>query len=541
MATESATPMNAAAEKMTGTSAHAFITKHQAHVQGVLSCFDRLIFKGYLPFCQPGAMEAFLWQKGVLLKDFKSFVIAKSEAVKEHALALAQKAGRPYIYLNRATRKEEEVAAIVSRDKVTQGLICVLGTVEQCPSFKLRYGKDRPHLVQAYPRCLCLYFYFVDRRYGLMHVRLQTWFPFVIQVYLNGHEWLARQMDQHGVAYERLDNAFIGLGDAPRAQRFADQLAHQNWPRVLAALARRVNPRLRDILAGLSYYWVIDQAEYSTDILFEDRAALKGLYAQLLRHATVCFSAEDVMTFLGRKLNGNFQGEVLTDFKRRWPGARVKHRLKGNWIKMYDKHGCVLRIETVINQPYEFRIRRQGIRQGQKVTGWFPMSKGVANAYRYAEVARAANFRYLEALSVVDDPSSAYRLLDRLCEPITRHQRRFRALNPLRRSEANLFASVLRGEHFIHGFRNRDIAAGIGLSTPPDLATRKRQSACISRKLQLLRAHGLIAKIPRARRYRLTLWGATLMTAVILLRQQDLPPRLETPQPPQAQDIHTKT
>ena len=533
--------MNNSTTKTSGIALHPFVKKHQAHITGVLSCFDRIIFKGYLPFCQPGAMEAFLWQQGVLLKDFKSFALSCSEAVKAHALMIAQKAGRPYVYLNRATRKEEQVAALAARDGITQGLICVLGTLEQCPSFKLRYGTGRPQLTQAYPRCLCLYFYFIDRVFGLMHVRLQTWFPFVIQVYLNGHEWLARQMDRHGLAYQQLDNAFLQLDDAERAQRFADRLAHQNWPRLLAALARRTNPHLQKLLTGLTYYWVIDQAEYSTDILFEDRAALKSLYAPLLRHATVCFSAEDVMTFLGRKLNGNFQGEVLTDLKRRWQGARVKHRLKGNWIKMYDKHGCVLRIETVINQPYEFRVRRQGKRQGAVVTGWFPMAKGVANAYRYAEVARAANLRYLEALAVVDDPSAAYRLLDRLCEPTRHHQKRFRGLNPLRREEVNLFASVLRGEHFIQGFRNRDVAAGIGLSRPADLITRKRQSACVSRKLQLLRGHGLIAKIPHARRYRLTLCGATLMTAAVLLRQQHLPVTLQTTAQTPCPNFHTKT
>jgi len=533
--------MSNASSPSTQSSSLGFVEKHQAHITGQLSCFDRMIFKGYLPFCQPGAMEAFLWKQSVLLKDFKSFAVRSSDAIKQHALAIARKAGRPYIYLNRAKRKEEEVAALIQRDHLTQGLVCVLGTVEQCPSFKLRYGDKRPKLISDYPRCLCLYFYFIDKRYGLMHVRLQTWFPFVIQVYLNGHEWLARQMDRHGLGYQRLDNAFIQLSDAGRTQRFADQLAHQNWPRVLSALARRVNPHFRGLLTGLSYYWVIDQAEYSTDILFEDRAALKDLYTKLLRHATVCFSAEDVMTFLGRKLNGNFQGEVLTDFKHRWQGARVKHRLKGNWIKMYDKHGCVLRIETVINQPYEFRVRRQGIRQGEVVTGWFPMSKGVANAYRYAEVARAANLRYLEALSVVDDPSRAYGLLDRLCEPITRRQKRFRALNPLRHSELSLFSSVLRGEHCIHGFRNRDIAAGLGLNTAADLPSRKRQSARVSRKLQLLRAHGLIARIPRARRYRLTLTGATLMTAVLLLRHQDLPAKLHVTQPEACQNIHQKT
>src|SRR2546425_1179752 len=503
---------------------HPFCRKHSAHITGVLSCFDRIIFKGYLPFCRPEVLSAFLWQRGVLLKDFKPFVSSCSEAIKNHAMSIAKKAARPYLYLNRAKDKEAQVSAIVARDQITEGLICVLATLEQCPSFKLCSAANGLKLSAAVPRCLCIYFYFIDRVFGRMHVRLQTWFPFTVQVYINGHEWLARQLDRHGIEYQRLDNAFIRLQDTRRVQRFADRLAnHQNWPRVLGALARRANPHLRGLLKGLSYYWIIDQAEYSTDILFEDRAALKGLYSKLLQHATVCFSAEDVMSFLGRKLNWNFQGEVLTDCKRRCQGTRIKHRLKGNWIKMYDKHGRVLRIDTGINRPYEFRVRRQGLRQGKVVKGWFPMAKGVANSYRYAQVAQGANLRYLEALSVVDDPACAYRLLDRLCEPITRRQRRYRGLNPLRRSEINLFASVLRGEHFSRGSRNRDVSLGIGLTGSGSSSQRKRQSACVSRKLRLLRAHGLIAKISHARRYRLTLCGATLMTAALLARHHELP------------------
>jgi hypothetical protein len=513
-----------------GHDSNRFIQKHARHVTGVISCFDRMIFKGYLPFCRPEALSFFLWQKGVKLKDFKPFVIACSERIKSHAMEVAKKAARPYVYLNRADQKESTVAALMASDPIKQGLICVLATLEQCSSFKVCGGAGALKLSHTTPRCLCIYYYFVDRIFGPMHVRLQTWFPFTVQVYLNGHEWLARQMDRHGLEYERLDNAFLRLEDPVRAQRFADRLAHQTWPRILGALARRANPLFGQLLQGLSHYWVIDQAEYSTDVLFEDRAALKDLYSKLLQHATVCFSAEEVMTFLGRKLNGNFQGEVLTDCKRRWQGARIKHRLKGNWIKMYDKHGRVLRIETVINQPYEFRIRRQGRRQGKTITGWFPMSKGVANCYRYGEVAQSANWRYLEALSVVDDPAGAYRLLHRLCEPTTQHQKRFRGLNPLRQAEVNLFASVLRGEHFIHGFRNRDVARALGRNPPPDLQQRKRHSARISRKLQLLRAHGLIAKIPHARRYRLTVCGATFMTAAVLLRNQDLPTHLQQAQ-----------
>jgi hypothetical protein len=499
-----------------------FIIKHQAKIMGTISCFDRIIFKGYLPISYAQGMESFLNRKGILLKDFKRFASSCSDTLKEHAIEAARKTGRPFIYLNSPIRKEEQAREIAGRDGITQGLICVFSIVEACHSFKLKYGDGKPLLTSSTPRCLCLYFYYLDREFGLMHVRLQTWFPFTVQIYLNGHEWLARKMAQHDIGHKQVENAFVQIDDCQRAQRFADKFINKDFPRILEALARKSNPLLRDLLAGMHHYWVIDQAEYATDILFADRATLKDLYQKLLRHATVCFSAEDVLTFLGRKLNGNFRGEVNNSFKKRWPGARVKHRMKGNWIKMYDKHGCVLRIETVINHPYEFRVRREGKRQGEWAMGWYPMAKRVSNLYRYAEVCLSANRAYLDALAAVDDPSETYALLSALCQPVTKNGRRRRALNPLSKRDIALFAAVLRGEHFIHGFRNRDLAQHLNVHYSNDPRERKRQSARITRLIQLLHAHHLIAKIPRSRRYRITSKGTSLMAAAVHLYEHDI-------------------
>ena len=500
-----------------------FIIEHQAKITGVLSCFDRILFKGYLPISYPKSMEIFLDHQGILYKDFKPFAQDCSERIKQEAMEAARKAGRPYIRLKTPVRKEDEAREIARRDGITRGLVCVLGAQEASPSFRLAYGEGRPRLVRCEPHCLCLYFYYLDREFGLMHVRIPTWFPFTVQVCLNGHEWLARKMGQHGIAYTQVDNAFTAIEDPERAQRFADHFEKKNFPRVLEAFAKKVNPLLKDLLGGMEHYWVADQVEYATDVLFQDRAALKDLYPKLLEHATLCFGAEDVLTFLGRKLHGNFKGEVVNEFKKRWPGARVKHRMKGNWIKMYDKHGCVLRIETVINHPHEFRVRREGKRQGQWVMGWYPMTKGVKYLYRYAEVSLSANRAYLEALAVVEDPSQAYRQLHEVCQPAARNGRRRRGLNPLRHDDLALFAAVLRGEHHIHGFRNQDVAAHLSLRPPKTPDERRRQSARVTRLLQLLHAHHLIAKIPRSRRWRVTARGVTLMSAAVHLYHHDFP------------------
>jgi hypothetical protein len=503
-----------------------FIERHSGKIEAVLCCFDRLILKGHLSWVSyPSAMEWFLHSQGILFKDFKPFVLKQAERIKQHAVSLAARAGRPYRYLATPVRMEEEAQKMADEEGITRGLICVFSRIEPCPSYRLIYAEPKPRLISVRRKCLFLYFYFMDRRFGLMHVKLQTWFPFQMQIYINGHSWLARKMDRHGIRHQRIDNAFLWLENPARAQRLADNMVRQNWPRVLAAFARKVNPLLQDLFRGQSYYWVISQSEYCTDLLFRDRHSLGGLYKELLKHATLCLSAEDVLTFLGKKLTHAFQGEVLNDFKHREPGARVKHRMKQNWIKMYDKYGRVLRIETVINHPYDFKIRRRGTSQGKPVVGWFPMAKRVTNLRRYLEVSRLANSRYLQALSSVDDTSEAKKTLHQACKRVRLHGRSVRALNPLAPDDLKLFQAVLRGEYAILGFRNRHIRDQI-FGEQPDPVRRRRLSARVSRLLKCLHAHSLIAKIPRSRRWRLTRKGLALMSAAIRLDTEYFPKAL---------------
>lgn len=501
----------------------SFVAKHADKITGVLSCFDRVILRGYLPFCHAMALEGFLNHHNILLKNFKTFAPQQAERLKAHAQAFAQQAGRPYQYLAKRTRKEELARRIAQADGVSAGLIAVFATLETCRSFRVAYGHGRPYLKSDFRRCLVVYYYFLHPEFGFSHLKIETWFPFTMQVYVNGHEWLARQLDKKSIPYQRLDNAFVALPQAEAAQRLAEQFCRLKWPRLLSRWAQQINPLFADLLKGLSYYWVVDQAEFASDILFHDRAALHQLYPRLLQHATLCFSAEDVLTFLGRKLSAAFAGEIINDCKMRWPAARVKHRMKENWLKMYDKHGRVLRIETVINRPREFRVRRWSVRRGQDVLAWFPLTKGVRYLWRYAEVSQQANARYLEALAVVDDPSRATRLLDQVCRRSNYCGRTRRALNPLNPEEQRLFVAVLRGEHALHGFANRDVAAHLVARLPLQPADKRRLSTRVSRLLQLLRAHGLIAKIPRSRRYRVTGKGNAVMSTAIYLRYKGYP------------------
>jgi hypothetical protein len=500
-----------------------FVKRFTSSIVTELGCFDRVIFKGYLPIRSDGQLNGFVDHAlKMRRKDFLPFVEGQSQQLVEHAQTMAQQAGVPYHYLRGAHSKEKLIHDLLRERPRSDGLVAVLCTLETCRTVKLIHGQQRPRLVFAHRPQRVLYFYFLDPDFGLIYLRLQTWFPFTTQAYVNGHDWLARQLQRRRIGFVQHDNAFTQLDHAEQAQRLADRFPKLAWVKILQRWAKRCNPLLRQQwLAGGRYYWVIDQAEYSTDLLFRSPKELAELYPHLLDHATLHFSAQDILTFLGRRLHPCFDGEVLTTCRTdRQPGARVKHRVKNNWLKMYDKFGQILRIETVINQPREFKVRRWCMRHGHRRLLWKPMNKGVANFYRYREVAQAANARYLDALAVVEPPPARAKDLDRLSQPVRYRGRRRRGLNVLRPAELQLFRAILLGQHRLQGLRNCDVAEYLFGPTPSALPARRRRTARVSRLLQLLRAHGLIAKIQHTQRYRITAKGETLMGAALYVRHK---------------------
>jgi hypothetical protein len=484
----------------------------------------------------PGYFSTWLYSKQIALNlqsppegwwNFRDAAPWFAGTLKTHAKELAAQAGRPYIHLTSRTRMEENARRCAQQEGIQEGLICVYGTNETCRTFRVQYREGKPAVRPDLRVCLVLYCYWMDREFGLLHVKLQTWFPFTVQVYVNGHDWLAQKLTARGIPYRKIDNAFTWLPDPAQASELARGFWRRDWPRLLDRLARRINPLLGTWLAGQQYYWVIDQAEFSTDVLFRGKAALETLRPRLYEHAALCFDAPRVMTFLGRRYRETFQGEVKTTWQRRQPGAAVKHWMKRNALKMYDKDGTVLRIEPVINDPSEFFVHRCRTKQdGTQEVGWFPMAKGVANLYRYAQVSQQASARYLEALAVVDDLGAGQRELDQRCAPVLYQGRKRRALQPLGRDDQALFQATLRGEHALRGFRNGELREHLLGPRPQDPAERRRQCARISRRISLLRAHGLVAKVPRSRRYRVTSRGQRFMSTAIHLRQQFFPSAL---------------
>jgi hypothetical protein len=321
------------------------------------------------------------------------------------------------------------------------------------------------------------------------------------------------------------------LADLRRAQELCDAQLKTRWQTVFNKLVERVHPIHRELVyrgRPVDYYWSLEQSEWATDIMFRSPQDLADLYPHLLQHALGDFSSPDVMRFLGRKtpihgsVNGNFAGDVVSDVGRRADHLRIKHRWDRNWIKMYDKHGSVLRVETTLNDVRGMKVFRHAEGDAAGTRTWRSLRKGVADVTRRAQISDAANKRYLDPLADVEATEPLGKRADAICRPAQWNGKRVRALQPWSPEDAALLAAVNRPEFTLQGFRNRDLRPllfGPGQVSPDEA---RRQSAKVTRQLRMLRAHGLILKIPHTHRYQLTARGRTILTAFHAARQANV-------------------
>ena len=505
-----------------------FIAKHADKITGVLSGFDRLVLRGTLrPIAYVDGLKRLFWRQNVLLKEFGPYAQRLTEQLREASLRQAKEQRRPITYLSSSQTNKEEVALrIAQEDGITKGLIAVLTCVEPCPGFEVYRNRDakRLELVSRFRKGLTLYHYMIDPVFGFMNARIQTWLPFTIQICINGREWLARTMDKLRLPYRRRDNCFVQLSNVKKAQSLMNQQLRFDWTSALDKFARRLNPAHPKMFhdSPLDYYWSAHQSEWATDIMFKDSASLAEIYPAFVLHGITSFSSPDVMRFLGRKVHGAFEGEIISDFKNRPEGIRIKHRVGKNSVKLYDKQGSVLRTETTINDAYDFKVFRatEGDPKGRK--DWHPMRKGIADLQRRAHVSQASNNRYLDALASVDTSIPLGVMVGKICQPTQWNNKRVRALRPWSQEDTQLFEIVNRGEFAINGFRNRDLQGLLFDSPASSPEERRSRSARVSRLLRMLRAHGLIKKINTTHRYTLTAQGRDIISAILTTQRVSL-------------------
>jgi hypothetical protein len=409
-------------------------------------------------------------------------------------------------------------------------LVHIFSALEPCASYKPWHDKTTHHtyLKAEDAKCLHYYFYFIDDELGLCYFRVSTWCPFRVQVYFNGHAWLASQLQRKKIDFHLQDNAFTHIADYAAANDLAAHLDVTALHRRLDEFVERYCPIVTTL--SLSYHWSIWQAEYATDLVFKQRRDLQAFFPPLLETLVLSVKPDDtpalalrasagasVATFLGQKLHGNYQGEVTTRLQKRFPGTRIKHALGPVSLKLYDKFGLILRLETTVNDVTFFHQRRVvEHRNGKHETKWAPMTKTLDNLGPLQDLLHAANRRYLEFLSALDTPTGGESHLQRLTESQTENGHQYKGFNFFAAEDARLFRLLLRGKFTISGLTARALHALL-----PD-----KTSGQVSRLLKRLRVHGLLKKIGFRYKYYLTDLGRQVLTLALTLRELQVVPAL---------------
>jgi hypothetical protein len=511
------------------TLVKTFLSRFGALIVAVLSGFDRLRFRGLSRLLSnPRGVYSYLFQHDLFLKEYAAHTQQLTRTLVQGTEALARAEGISIHYLNSPNSDKEATALDIARRRgLTSGRIAILSCVEGCRTFRIRKNL-RGHIeLRAEPaRCQHFYHYFLHEELGLCYVRLQSWFPFTIRIGLNGREWLCRQLQRQKIGYRRQENLLVAVDNWQHAQELLDAQLRTDWPALLNGLTAQTNPLwpyLRDV-ARVPYYWVTEQSEWATDILFRSADELARLYPRLTRHCLDVLGCRDVLRFLGRRVPaegfGRVQGEVTIDYRQRREGLRAKLWYGTNALKIYDKFGCGLRLETTINQANGFQVYRAKEGEPSGALAWLPLRKGVADLYRQAEVSQRANERFAASLATIAEATPLGPLLAPLGRPVIENGRRFRALNPLVGADGELLRTVARGEFLVQGLRNRDVRVALFGQTD-DAALRRKQAAAVTRQLRLLRAHGLLIKVPKTQRYQVSAAGRRILTALLSAQAAD--------------------
>lgn len=511
------------------------IDKYKTKILGVLSCFDRVVIKGTLQgISYAEGMAFFLRSEKIPIFGYVKFAETLRDKIIQNAENLAKSHGIKIIPVNKRKVSKENIAksalsALQEKKNKTKGdandannvngLICIISAVERCPSFRPVREENGGFTLKFKERqCLHYYFYIMDEYLGLCYVRVPTWLPVRLQVYFNGHNWLAAQLDKIGIKYTMIDNAFVDIEDFQKAQQISDGFSIKALHDKLDQFAQEYCPEYKYF--DRPYHWSVMQAEYATDIVFRRQKDLQMIYSNLISTAIHTVKPDNIATFLGRKITGNYKGEAGNNYTVRKEGSRIKHTMQAASIKMYDKHQQVLRFETTVNDISFFKhYRKVDHRDGSNSMAFTSMKKSIYSFGPLMEIMKTSNRRYLEFISTIEDKSVGIKRLKKVSRRVEKNRRGYKGINFFDDDDLKIIQTVLRGEFNIAGFRNKDIRRYLIDKNPGQ----------ISRLLKRLKVHGLIKKANNSYKYYLTKLGKQVSSTALKVRELILIPEMNHP------------
>jgi hypothetical protein len=494
-------------------------TTYEDRIEGTLGCFDRIIITGTIPqICYSQGMTSYLYSQNIRIFDYAKFAEPFKEELRANAGETAKKNGIEIEFVRKShIRKEDLIKKVLDKRGYHNGLVHILSAMESCNSYQPWHDKKtgKTFLKGTQGKCLHYYFYFIDPYLGYGYIRVPTWCPFKLQIYINGHNILANELERNNMKYTMLDNAFDYIEDFEKAQEICNNIDIKKIHNSLDALSKKYCPVISHF--NQVYHWSIMQVEYATDIVFKKQADLQTIYSELIATAIHTVKPDNIATFLGHKVDPRYQGEMGNNYNIRIEGSRIKHSMGKSSIKMYDKFSKILRIETTTNDVSFFKHYREvEHRDGTKSMKHAPLKKNIYSLTLLSFLFKASNKRYLEFISAFDNKEVGRKRLEKVTKSKKENNRNYKGFNLFSKEDLTLLLTVLRGEYNISGFRNKDIRNRI-----PVFNTGK-----VSRLLKRLKVFGLIKKAGKTYKYYLTRLGKELVLTAEKLKETVLIPAL---------------
>ncbi len=505
------------------------LEQYKEKIKGVLTGFDRIVINGFNRQLNNNRQFLFyMIQNKCKLVNFNSFAEEHTKSLCEHIENIVKDENRPMKYIVSSKVSKEEIARnLYNESPVDSGLVCAISSMEVCDTMTVRGNKktEKLEVTRRSTKCKYYYLYMIDDDFGWMYLKIQTWFPFNVQIYINGREYVCKQLDKEGIHYERYNNSLVDIDDIERAQEISDHLQNMDLERKLDGIVSKYNnllPRFEKYL-GHGYFWSMFECEYATDIMFKTREDLANIFPSLVEKSFFTFKCDDIMSFFGRKLDPKFQGEIVSDSRLRYQGYRIKHKMKSNQVKMYDKHS-VLRIETTINDPHEFKVWKfKYDEEGKSIEGsgrWIPMGKSISNLYRYAEVSKATNTRYINALPNPIDMITPVKDIENISSSLVVNDRHISGFNILNSQTTSLFETIASGDFIINGITNKSLRERLFKHDDFNSLIIRNKT---TRLLNKLKAHGLVKKVNHSSKYFVTTKGRKIINSILLFKNISLP------------------
>lgn len=495
-----------------------FLQLFASFVDFAYAIWDRIVLRGYYERLQRPENIVYFFREVCGIPCITPQVLAhRTEQYRRRVEDFARQRRIPILGAPKGVRKDELVVPHYQRFRGEEGVVVILKSMEQGttfisyePRFAPPSGDDYRLIKRASGKqFLHYYFYVVDRVMGPMSLRVGTYLPFSIGCYLNGHSYLDRQLRTAGVRFRKQDNAILSCADPDLLRLLAGRLDERVLRQRASYWAQRLAPsftaRERE-LCQLRYQWSVGQIEYAHDVIFRRHAPLRDLFRRATEIGVALGGATQTRNIFGRRINRRYGGKLETVLEARDEGHPVvRAYYQSSYVKQYEKSDRLLRTETCLNDTYHLGV-------GRKLENLPTLKKQLMST----------TDRYLAQQAELLDSSVDTGALAKLAQPVVIGRRRIPGIKlhddrVIRLLDALLYAGALLGDWTTRDLHSRLLARH-------RLTENEYTLNQLRYDLRKLRAHNLVERIGRSRRYRLTAGGVRLGVLLVKARHRLLGP-----------------